>query len=490
MKEKIKNTLTDKKFYIFLMITLIFFGIFQKLEYATDTYCVFVTSTKKYCQHFINCGRFISALCLAITKVLKFNPTQIYTISYLLAILVTTVSMYVLYNILAKDVKSKLTAFIIAIMIIINLFSIELYLFLEKGIMMLSVLFCVLAFKHFVKYLEGNKKELTATLLYMTLANFSYQGTVGLFIALSAIYIIKQSRTFKQFIKYNIVAALCYGIPAAIDYAIVKYAFKNSRVSNEVNIVESAKLIWKNTKEMFIQTFKIIPNYCFAITLGIIILTVIILVINNKSELKKKFLLLLEISYLILAVYIVTIFPQIMQSTASIGFAPRNTYTFASIIGILMAFICIEFEQKKFINYYIVVISTIFLIIQYTGFLNIERNRYIINYNDWYNAMQIKEKVERYENESGNKITKVAIYGLETKQASYPELFTSGDINIKAIDASWSRMDHLKYYLERDLEEIDPKEEIYDKYYKNKNWKIFDIDQIVLIDDVLHMYTF
>ena len=104
--------------------------------------------------------------------------------------------------------------------------------------------------------------------------------------------------------------------------------------------------------------------------------------------------------------------------------------------------------------------------------------------------MQIKEKVERYENESGNKITKVAIYGLETKQASYPELFTSGDINIKAIDASWSRMDHLKYYLERDLEEIDPKEEIYDKYYKNKNWKIFDIDQIVLIDDVLHMYTF
>ena len=51
-------------------------------------------------------------------------------------------------------------------------------------------------------------------------------------------------------------------------------------------------------------------------------------------------------------------------------------------------------------------------------------------------------------------------------------------------------MDHLKYYLERDLEEIDPKEEIYDKYYKNKNWKIFDIDQIVLIDDVLHMYTF
>ena len=80
---------------------------------------------------------------------------------------------------------------------------------------MLSVLFCILAFKQFVNYLKEDKiKYLIFSFIYMLFANFSYQGTVGLFVVLACLYIVINNNNFKTFFKNNFYAAICYGIPA------------------------------------------------------------------------------------------------------------------------------------------------------------------------------------------------------------------------------------------------------------------------------------
>ncbi len=491
-KQRWMEFITDKNLYLFLFITIIFFGVFIKLEYALDTYCVFAESTKEYCRHFLYSGRPISALFLAVTRLLGFGPNGMYLTSFIIAIICTVFSMYILFNTIKKDIKNELICKIISILIILNLFSIELYLFLEKGIMMLSVLFCTLAFKQFVNYLKQAKtKYIVYTFIFMIFANFSYQGTVGLFVALACVYIafIVKNNDIKSFIKNNILAAICYGIPALINYLSIKFIFHNERVSNNFDIIQSIKLIIHNSLWMVAQTYQIIPKYVFFIALSIMILFLIITIFTKKDNKKNKAIIVLKILYIILATYIVTVFPQILQSTDAIGFAPRNTYAFASLIGIIVlyTFLLQGDSKKSVITYTSVAILILYLIFQYVGFMEIERNRYTINYLDYYNAMQIKEKVYDYEKATGNTITKLAVYDENKNSISYPELYTSGDINIKATYTSWSITDYLKYYLNKNLTYIQTDEKVYNSYFKDKYWEMFDTDQVVLIGDTLHI---
>ena len=158
--EKLKETLKDKKLWIFFIIVIAFFGIFIKMEYATDTYCVFTASTKSMAEHFLKSGRFVTALAEIVLAFLNIGNEMTYILSFLLAIICTVISVYKLYKIFEDEVPSKILLGIAVVMIIINTFSIELYLFLEKGILMLSVLLCVLAFENMVKFFKGSKKAI------------------------------------------------------------------------------------------------------------------------------------------------------------------------------------------------------------------------------------------------------------------------------------------------------------------------------------------
>lgn len=247
--KKIKQILIDKNFYICNMIAIAFFGIFSKLEYATDTYTVFENGTKATVLHFLSSGRFVTGICQAAVRILHFSNSLTYGISFTLAMVCLSISIYKLFNIFIKDIKKWLVAMLISVLIIINVFSIELFLYIEKGILILSVLLCVLAFEKLIEYFKGNKKSLVWVFVYMIFANFSYQGTVALFVALSLIYIIKYSKDTKCFIKNNIVTALCYGIPALINYLIVKFIFVNNRIAGEFDLMLSINKITRGNIE-------------------------------------------------------------------------------------------------------------------------------------------------------------------------------------------------------------------------------------------------
>ena len=95
--------------------------------------------------------------------------------------------MYFVCDLLSKNIKNKLACILVSALIIINPFIIELWLFVEMGIMMLSILACVLAARQINAYIQSeNKKYILGASIYMLLALFCYQGTVGIFVLLSA----------------------------------------------------------------------------------------------------------------------------------------------------------------------------------------------------------------------------------------------------------------------------------------------------------------
>lgn len=484
--EKLKETLKDKKLWIFFIIVIAFFGIFIKMEYATDTYCVFTASTKSMAEHFLKSGRFVTALAEIVLAFLNIGNEMTYILSFLLAIICTVISVYKLYKIFEDEVPSKILLGIAVVMIIINTFSIELYLFLEKGILMLSVLLCVLAFENMVKFFKGSKKAIIFVLMYMLLANFSYQGTVALFVALSCLYIVKYSKNAKTFIANNIITAFCYGIPAIINYIIVRFVFVNGRVNAQYNIALSIRKIIDNTQEMLITTYKLMPQYMFLAIFCILVAIGFICAIKEKKKVLGK---LAGGTYLVVATFITTIFPQIMQSTDSIGFAPRSTYAFASILGLIVLYILIHKKPSVMIQRILMVVLIFYLGVQYINFENISIDRYSLNYTDYYQFLQIQEIIDAYETETGKKITKVANYQ-DNSEGGYPQLFISHDINVKAMWPDWSRIDFLEYYFDRDFQEVEKSQEVYEQYFKEKNWRFFSKEQVVLIDETMHLFIY
>ena len=116
-------------FYTFT--TLLFFGMLIKFEFATDTYAVFNFNKEEVFMQYAMSGRFITGFIFKIFKSINISEKIIYALSYLLAVISTILSQYFLYKII-EDVKNKTIRILIPTLIIINLFSIELFMFIEK----------------------------------------------------------------------------------------------------------------------------------------------------------------------------------------------------------------------------------------------------------------------------------------------------------------------------------------------------------------------
>ena len=254
-----------KKIFIFyFIITIIFFGMLIKLEFATDTYAVFNFNKEEVFMQYAMSGRFITGIVFKILKTISIPETILYKISFAFAFFCATLSQYILYKIIEKDVKNKWLKIMIPTLIIINPFSIELFLFIEKGIMWFGILMCILATKQTIRFFETKfKKHIIFALIFMFLANCSYQGVVGFFLSISLVFILKYSKNIKQFVVNNFIVGIIYAIPALLDLALVKILYKASRINGQVVLLDSMKLIIQNTQNMYLKMYDLLPKYVF-----------------------------------------------------------------------------------------------------------------------------------------------------------------------------------------------------------------------------------
>ena len=209
----------NKVFILYLFITIVFFGMLIKLEYATDTYAVFNFDKEAVYMQYAMSGRFITGAVLKFFKMINFSKNAFYIVSYILAIFCAALSQFLLHETIRKEIKSKVLKILIPTLIIINPFSIELFLFIEKGFMWLGILACMLALMNLQKYFENSKsnsleydkkiKEMSQnnksskrylflSLIFMFIANCLYQGVVGIFLSVALVFILKYSKNIRK----------------------------------------------------------------------------------------------------------------------------------------------------------------------------------------------------------------------------------------------------------------------------------------------------
>lgn len=491
IKSKIKDIIQDKKIYIFSLITVLFFGMFCILQYAPDTYSVFTNGVKNTVLHFISCGRYVTGFSFAfVTKILNLTNNGIYYLSYVFAIICTVISLYKLSKLLQDIIKNDILNYIVTTLIIINPFSIELFMYIEKGIMMFSILACIFAIEQVNKFFKGNKKSLIFAIIWMLIAVCSYQGTIGIFVAISLIYILKYSKNIKEFIKNNIIVACIYGIPSLINLLLVRFLGANSRVTGEMILSESIHKILDGTTNMIINTYSILPKYIFLI--AILILFAIIIykgIRNSEDNCKRKILKILGALYILSGTFLVTIAPQILQDTNAIWFVARSSYPMGAIVGLLIVYLCMNFKLKPIQNYIIIFMIIVFGIIQFVSFVNMEIDNYIGNYMDKELTLKIEEQIEEYEENTGKKIDSISIYYDKATKYSYDEVKASGDMNIRAYSANWCVTRIIELYTGRDLKEEENSDKIKEEF-KEKNWDNFDKEQIIFEENIMHLCVF
>ena len=505
--QKIMKKLKDKNLYISLLISLVFFAIFIKLEYATDTYSLFEEAVSTRVNHFLLSGRFVTALWWGAVNFFHLSDYLIYLSSFALAIICITLSIYSLFLVFSKKIKNEAICLLVSTIIIINPFTIELFLFLEKGILTFAVLLSVLAFCEFAKYLDGNKKALKYVFIFMLIATFSYQGVIGLFIALSTAYIVFNTKSIKNFIKNNVIVLLGYGVPAIINLLIIRLFFSNDRVNGAINFSESIQKVLNGTKEM-IDSYTILPENTLKIAIGILaILIIVLIIINKKDKIGSKLLKILGLVYVFVATLGITIIPQLMQNTESIWFVPRSTYPFGAIIGIMCMYLlylaCREeldvtskiegknnvITLQNIVNIFVGTICVVMLLMQLYSFNKIEIDHYTVNYLDKINSLKIGEEIKLYEQETGNNITKICVYNDMNVTYSYKGLWSNKDTNITGFNPEWSIVNMINYYNNLDLTAGEKSSEI-EENFKEQDWDDFNTEQIIFIDDTIHYCKF
>ena len=487
MDKKIKEVLLNKNIWFFTAITLIFFGMLIKMEFAADSYATLTFSVRELIDQFAPLGRFVLVIAFGITKLLELKSETTYLLSYILAIICMSVSLYKLYNLIKPDVQSNIAKKITPILIILNAFSIELFLYIEKGIMVFAVLMSILAVCDIKKWLETKeKKYLITTFIFMLLANFSYQGVVGIFVAISLIYILKYSKTIKQFIVNNVVVALSYGIPAIIDYALIKILYSSGRVSGSIILSESIQKVYTNTQEMITSTYGILPEYFLMIFIILAIVLLVYEIIKQKIDIKNKVIDILKVMYIIAGVIFTTVAPQLMQNTDAIWFVARSTYTYAALFGILVLYMFMNYKINKEVKYFAIVLSIVLLIVQFYRFSVVETDRYKVNAIDYEITRKIVKQIDEYEKETGNQITKLAVYSDKATEFTYNGIFATGDTNLRAYYKEWSIQYIIRYYSGRYLE-VTGLDKNKEKKFKQEDWTSFENEQLIFEKDTLHI---
>ena len=488
MKQKLKSIFLDKSLWIFSAITLIFFGIFAQMEFAVDSYATLTFSIKGFITQFASSGRFCLVIVGVILKMLNLKYETIYMISFIGAIVCMIISLYKLYLIIKDDIKNDILKILIPTLIVLNAFSLELFLFIEKGIMLFGVMVCIFAVGEIKKWLESkNKKYLVTTFIFMLLGNFSYQGVVGIFVAIAIIYIIKYSKNIKEFIINNIVVALSYGIPAVIDYLLIKVLYSSSRVNGNIDFARSLKIVMDSTQDMITKTFGMLPEHFLEILIACIIGLTIYQIVIKKNSIKEKIIDILKIAYIVIAVIFASVAPQLMQNTDAIWFVARSTYSYASLFGVLVLYLFMNFNDiKNWTRYVVFALSIVLLVVQFFKFNSIETERYKVNEMDYEVTRKIVNRIDEYEKSTGNKIKNIALYADKSMSYSYYGIFSTGDTNIKAYAKDWCIVYILKYYAGLDLKAVDKNPEI-DEKFSNEDWSYFEDEQLVFDGDTLHL---
>lgn len=94
LKESLKSLIHNRNLWLCLIIVLLFFVSFIKVDFSRCTYRMFVNPYEVEFEHFLSIGRYLVAIWWKIVSCLGLNLTWTYRVSFFMSILFFTLALY------------------------------------------------------------------------------------------------------------------------------------------------------------------------------------------------------------------------------------------------------------------------------------------------------------------------------------------------------------------------------------------------------------
>lgn len=503
MLDKIKKIDKNEliKYSVIFIITLLLCSGFLQMHFSSDTYVLYDLGYMNYPQeYFLLDGRLISTIVCYIGGVLNL-PIPVYIICMdFIGIIFIATAIYLMNKILERIVNpektiTKLMLTAGCFLLILNQFTLEYLLFPESAVMCLGVLFNVIA----VKIMVDNPKHKYLKIFFsLLIAGFSYQGLLNMFpviaILIYIIKLIKDKRNYKVNLKEFVIEMIKLAIIVLAVLGICMIAIKvgttllNSdqdrtiKIKDEKSFSLRTETVADYVDELWNNSMHTLPSHTNTIIL--IASFILLILLKTKKQVILRYLLLIIISF------IMCILPMFVFNTGIAGRVnlPLMMLWGASLIILVVQSTIINKETKilKVLYGFIIlsfIINNIFIMQNITE--HIASNRVEEN-----NGKTIKYALEKYEKETGNKVTKFAYVYDKNPQQYAVGIKQIGSLTERKLACSWSIMQAMDFYCERKFERVKMPTSVYVDKFLDKDYDTFSEDQLLFEKDTLYMLVY
>lgn len=471
---------------IVLIASMMFFPFFT-MHYSTDTYRLIEMGYERYSiEYSLNDGRIFMYIIGQLADKMNININAYVVILTVLAIIISCICIIKLIGIMTKYKKKDgiIITSLIAYVTIMNFMYLENLYFTECIVMSISILLFILA----AEYLN-EKENIIKVIILVLLGIFCYQGTINVFITFYFVFaLIKNKKLNKEIIKNMIIVMLIALFCIAINMLQIKicgkiYGLEQTRTGSISEIFANIIYIIANIYKILTYSSELFPKYLF---LTFLISILIITAILDKKE-NNKFSNTINILLITFVAIISSVIINIV-SLSSFGLG-RMVFSVGALIGLIFMYLyCTTtiFEKQTNYKYVIITILIIYVIMNILNTLNILISHKKANELDKKETLKVNEYMLEYEQNNNIEIKNIAITYDKNVTWCYNELKHKSLYTHRALMIWWCNVDTINYYTGRNLQKVQMKPEMYDTYFKDKDWNKLEKEQFVFEGDTMY----
>lgn len=465
---------------------------FMQTHYSSDSYAN--VNGIDVAIHLRN-GRIVTYFVQSLVNFLGFNPVKHQAVTVGVAIFALALSVLLIYMEMVDCVRDSVwkRAVILGglLIVYINVFFAEWLLYVESltsapiGILLVTVAAVYASRKIHVKNL------IVSWLLLLCALNM-YQIYIEFFTVLSLliIYVQYKGRLEREtFIRSIVVVGegVIGSIITIILHPLIIRGFglqPPDRVAalDIQTILSNAELVLGAQRSIWSSSLGLLPK-------GVLWGTILALSVLFFAQRWKN---ISETVYGLLALVFVpaiTLAPHVISTV--VWMAPRTIVGVFHVVTVLLIMIGVGGQKEK--NDICIVIAApimcIFMFVSMYSINGIIVNNIATNHLDEALAVQIERGIQEYQGETGVAVTKIAAVNDESPTYIYDGVrYVSHDMNIRGLVVQWAGVELINHYCDREYQKVEMPDDIYDTYFRGKNWDYFDLNEQAVFDgDTLYL---
>lgn len=457
-------------------------------HFSTDTYSNYVTSTGNVEINILH-GRFVSALLYQVFAWLNFNYHEFAAVGSFIFVVIcswgVTILAWRFYEVQKNKGMERLVSLdIVMLTLALNTSIMEDLLFPDVSF---SYSLCfLLCFASTAFWCKEHKSAVDYLLsfLFLCMTLNMYQICIGFYVIVCMAYTVisedfhSWKSIFPKACKFlaigvcaSLISLICMKIPSYIGYSASQYVGELS-ISK---ILENMRVILENQRGIWCGFFGFLPQY--APVLFFVAATSLFLVSMRESAQKPSVWLLCTLGFL--GSWFMSFAPYFIADI--VWMPPRTLFSLFAFLA-LPGMWAVSISDKK-TNAIIALIYAVFLLVMAVGIQRVSINNYAGNKVDQEICNIIIHKIDRYEEETGNIIDKIAVRNDGDMQYSYSGVdYTILDTNLRAFSVPWSDVSSIEFYSGRDFQRVEMTIEEYIEIFGERSWNYFDSEEQIYFD--------